>query len=126
MFFSTKPPAQPPKKNSGADAEQRAEHFLQQQGLVTKNKNYRCKLGEIDLIMTDGTTLIFIEVRLRNHHQFASAIESITLSKQQKIIRTAHYYLQEHRLTDKIACRFDVIALSNHRDPEWIKNAFSA
>lgn len=113
------------KENAGAQAESRAETWLVQQGLVKRAKNYRCKLGEIDLIMMHADTLVFIEVRLRSHRQFANAAESVTIGKQQKIIKTAQYYLQEHQLTDKVNCRFDVIAFSNNGDPEWIKNAFS-
>lgn len=111
----------------GSDAESRAEQFLQRQGLVTRDKNYRSKLGEIDLIMMQNDEIIFIEVRLRSHRQFASAIESVTRGKQRKIIQTAHCYLQQHQLTEKANCRFDVIAFDgSHSDPEWIQNAFSA
>jgi putative endonuclease len=114
------------KDNAGAQAENRAEAWLLQQGLVKRAKNYRCKLGEIDLIMMHDDTLVFIEVRLRSHRQFANAAESVTINKQQKIIKTAQYFLQEHQLTDKVNCRFDVIAFSDNGDPDWIKNAFSA
>lgn len=89
-------------------------------------KNYRCKTGEIDLIMQQGETLVFIEVRLRSHRQFANAAESVTFAKQRKIIKTAQFYLQQHQLTDKINCRFDVIAFGEDTVPEWIKNAFCA
>jgi len=131
MFFKrcgTSPPPTPPKNaNKGADAEARAEHYLQQQGLITRDRNYRTKQGEIDLIMAQGEDIIFVEVRLRSHRQFANAAESVTISKQKKIIKTAQYYLQEHQLTEKANCRFDVIAFSDdHSNPEWIKNAFSA
>lgn len=110
----------------GAAMEDRAESFLCAQGLVKKDRNYRCKLGEIDLIMLHQDTLVFVEVRLRSHRQFANAAESVTASKQRKIIKTAHYYLQQHQLTDKINCRFDVVAFSDTNHPEWIKDAFSA
>lgn len=128
MFFKRPEPEKEPsdtKENAGTQAENRAETWLVQQGLVKRAKNYRCKLGEIDLIMMHSDILVFIEVRLRSHRQFASAAESVTIGKQQKIIRTAQYYLQEHQLTDKVNCRFDVIAFSDNGDPEWIKNAFS-
>jgi putative endonuclease len=111
--------------NVGAQAEQAAEHFLHKQGLKTVAKNYRCKLGEIDLIMAQHDELIFVEVRLRRHSQFANAAESVTITKQHKIIKAAQYYLQEHQLTDKINCRFDVIAFGKNNEPEWIKNAFT-
>ena len=122
MFFRQK---QSVGKTSGELAEARAEVFLVQQGLVKRAKNYRCKLGEIDLIMDHADILVFIEVRLRTHQAFANAAESVTIRKQQKIIKTAQYYLQEHQLTDKANCRFDVIAFSDNGAPEWIKDAFS-
>ncbi len=112
--------------SAGVQAEMRAEKFLQQQGLITQVKNYRCKLGEIDLIMTHNNDLIFVEVRLRSHSQFANAAESVTIRKQTKIIKAAQRYLQERQLTETANCRFDVIAFSdNISPPEWIKNAFS-
>lgn len=131
MFFKrcgiSPPPDKPQKNSKGADAEVRAEYYLQQQGLITRDRNYRTKQGEIDLIMTQGDEIVFVEVRLRSHRQFANAAESVTISKQKKIIKTAEHYLQEHQLTEKVNCRFDVIAFSdNHSHPEWIKNAFSA
>ena len=111
----------------GATAENRAEQFLQQQGLISRHKNYRCKVGEIDLIMMHRNTLIFVEVRLRTNRLFANAAESVTLSKQRKIIKAAQYYLQQYRLTDSISCRFDVLAFgSQEQQPEWIQDAFSA
>lgn len=126
MFFSKKASNE---STTGELAEARAETFLVQQGLVKRAKNYRCKLGEIDLIMQHDiaheTTLVFVEVRLRTHAGFANAAESVTYRKQQKIIKTAQYYLQQYGLTDKANCRFDVIAFSDNGNPEWIKDAFS-
>lgn len=117
----------------GANAEAQAELFLHQQGLITRAKNYRCKLGEIDLIMlekmTCGTRFIFVEVRLRTNKRFAPAVETVDYRKQQKIIRTATRFLQEQRLFDKVACRFDVIALDQTGTAppiQWIQNAFGA
>jgi putative endonuclease len=117
----------------GAQAEAQAEAFLQQQGLVTRTKNYRCKLGEIDLIMLQKTALgncfVFVEVRLRTNKRFAPAVETVDYRKQQKIIRTATRFLQEQRLFDKVACRFDVIALDQTGTAppiQWIQNAFGA
>lgn len=116
----------------GATAELYAEQYLQQQGLVTFMRNYRCKLGEIDLIMQDKSsaksTLVFVEVRLRTNKRFAPALETVDYRKQQKIIKTALRFLQEHKLYDKVPCRFDVIALDQTGTAppvQWIKNAFS-
>jgi putative endonuclease len=116
---------QPTTGSRGAAAEVLAEQYLQQQGLRSCARNYRCKLGEIDLIMRDGECLVFIEVRLRNNRYFASAAESITAAKQHRILRTAQFYLQQHQLTDKVPCRFDVIALGgNGQTVEWLRDAF--
>jgi putative endonuclease len=121
MFFKASP-----EQTTGAQAEARAEAYLVALGLVKQEQNYRCKLGEIDLIMQHKGILVFIEVRLRTHQAFANAAESVTIRKQQKIIKTARYYLQQHQLTDKANCRFDVIAFSDNGEPEWIQDAFSA
>jgi putative endonuclease len=109
----------------GQAAEATAEAFLQSQGLRSICRNFRCKLGEIDLIMQDQQTLVFVEVRLRSNQRFAAAAESITWKKQQKILRAAQVYLQQNRMTDTCPCRFDAVCLSHHQaQPEWIKNAF--
>lgn len=118
----------------GAAAEAQAEAFLIQQGLVTRTRNYRCKLGEIDLIMLHkipasarDATLVFVEVRLRTNKRFAPALETVDYRKQQKIIKTAMRFLQEQKLYDKIRCRFDVIALDQTGTAppiQWIQNAF--
>lgn len=111
---------------AGKAAETRAEQFLQGLGLITRERNFRCKAGEIDLIMQAGDLLVFVEVRLRNNPFFSSASESVTWRKQQKIIRAARFYLLQHRLLDKMGCRFDVVAFNRPTgDPEWITNAFS-
>jgi len=109
--------------NLGSDAEQLAATYLQQQGLILVTSNYSCRFGEIDLIMRDGKSLVFVEVRLRSSTSFGGAGMSITSAKQQKLTRTAEHYLQKH---GNAACRFDAILMSKARteDIEWIKNAF--
>jgi putative endonuclease len=109
--------------NQGLAAEAAAVHFLQQQGLVLLTQNYSCRFGEIDLIMRDQHTLVFVEVRLRSHQAFASAADSIDHRKQQKLIRAAQFYLQTHDLNTP--CRFDAILFDNtqYRAPNWIRNA---
>ncbi|WP_084618119.1 YraN family protein [Cellvibrio sp. OA-2007] len=134
MFTRNKDDAEPHNAISiGAQAEAQAEAFLHQQGLITRSKNYRCKLGEIDLIMlqktAQGTCMVFVEVRLRTNKRFAPAVETVDYRKQKKIIRTATRFLQEHKLFDKVACRFDVIALDQTGTAppiQWIQNAFGA
>ena len=75
--------------------------------------------------MRDGAYLVFIEVRQRSAKSHGSALESVTRSKQQKLIKTALYYLQVNRLLDKQACRFDVLSLDGAPlQIAWVKNAF--
>lgn len=109
----------------GVDAESIAAQYLKQQGLRLITSNYQCRYGEIDLIMQDGKTLVFIEVRMRSNHQFGGAAMSITPSKQQKLTRTAEYYLQQYGNTN---CRFDAILMTKAsiEHIEWIKNAFDS
>lgn len=108
----------------GGEAEQYAAEFLQRQHLVLLDRNYRCRFGEIDLIMRDGATLVFVEVRMRTSQIFGGAAASITLSKQTKLLRTARYYLA--KLGSVPPCRFDAVLLSGSDglEVEWIKNAF--
>lgn len=107
----------------GNAAEQMAAIFLQQKGLTLVERNFRCTYGEIDLIMRDGKTLVFIEVRLRSNSNFGGAAMSITPSKQKKLHNTAQRYLQMHGECD---CRFDAILMQkvDLNTVEWIQNAF--
>ncbi|MEX0614786.1 MAG: YraN family protein [Methylophaga sp.] len=117
-------------RNRGQQAEQIACDYLQQQGLQLITQNYHCRRGEIDLIMRDADTLVFVEVRARRSDRFGSALESITADKQSRIIATAQQYLQQNRLQQN--CRFDVIAVriqttadsQNHQVSDWIRDAF--
>lgn len=106
-------------------AEDLARDYLQRQGLIYKASNYRTRMGEIDLIMQDDSYLVFIEVRARSLAAFGNALESVTFTKQRKIIKVAAYYLQSHKLIDRVACRFDVVAVQGHPPTiQWVKNAF--
>lgn len=111
-------------QNAGTAAEQHAANFLQQQGLRLLQRNFRCRLGEIDLIMQDAVTLVFVEVRLRSGEQFGGAASSIDARKQAKLIRAAEIYLST--LTTLPPCRFDAVLLNRAGEIDWVKNAFSA
>lgn len=111
-------------RSIGQQAENAACAFLEKKGLKLLIRNYHCKLGEIDLIMQDNEDIVFIEVRKRMHADFASALESVTYTKQQKIIKTATFFLQNKGWLDKACCRFDVVGLSDGRI-DWVKDAFS-
>jgi putative endonuclease len=111
----------------GIEAEDLACRLLERQGLGLIARNYRCRLGEIDLIMQDGNTLVFIEVRYRRNPAFGSGAETITPKKQGKIAKAAVAYLQENRCYANSAVRFDVVSLSSDlRDDnaDWIRDAF--
>jgi putative endonuclease len=110
---------------SGAQAEQTAACFLQQQGLRLVQANYRCRFGEIDLILKDGETLVFAEVRMRSSKLFGGAAASIDARKQTKLIHTAQHYLSNLARTPP--CRFDALLLCTAEGEdgiEWVKNAF--
>ena len=114
---------------TGEKAEQDACQYLEQQGLKLIEKNFRCKFGEIDIIMQEKQRLVFVEVRYRKHSQFGSGAESITKSKQSKLIRTANWYLQQHPKCNQYSCRFDVISMSagtTNSKIDWIKDAIQA
>jgi len=113
---------------TGAKAEERARIYLEQQGLRLVERNYRCRQGEIDLIMQDGETLAFVEVRYRKSTGFGSPAESVTPSKQQRIVTTAGHYLQSKYTRKMPPCRFDMLAIEGREQQNinWIKDAFQA
>ncbi|MEO8164172.1 MAG: YraN family protein [Betaproteobacteria bacterium] len=107
----------------GALAEDAAAEFLTSHGLGLVARNYRCRFGEIDLIMSHGRTVVFVEVRYRRDHSFGGARESITTAKREKLLRAARHYLAARN--EFPACRFDVVLLSGDtHEIEWIENAF--
>ncbi|WP_107850919.1 YraN family protein [Oceanimonas marisflavi] len=112
------------KRAYGAIHERRAEDYLQAQGLQPVTRNYQCKLGEIDLIMRQGNTLVFVEVRFRQRSQFGGAAVSVTRAKQAKLRRTALCYLHMKGLNEAHqSCRFDLVACDGDQI-NWIQNAF--
>lgn len=115
------------RNESGAAGEQAAEQWLQERGLITVARNYRCKTGEIDRVMLDRSTLVFVEVRLRSRADFGGAAASITPSKQQRLIKTAQYFLVQHRQFQQHACRFDVMLATDSKaaDWQWLRDAFA-
>ncbi|MCF6225247.1 MAG: YraN family protein [Xanthomonadales bacterium] len=113
----------------GNEWELQAENWLQQRGLTTLQLNFNCRGGEIDLIMRDGESLVFVEVRYRKNAHFGSAAESVTMAKQQRLIFAAEFFLQANPALAELPCRFDVIAIDSNNNTNaveynWIKNAF--
>ena len=109
----------------GHEAEERACRYLQQQGLQLIHRNYRCRQGELDLIMRDQQSTVFIEVRYRSNPNFGNSAESVDGRKQAKLIATAMHYLQQHPTLARRPARFDVIAIAPGT-LEWIRDAFQS
>ncbi len=106
----------------GAQAEQVAAQWMQRHGLTLVESNYRCRFGEIDLVLRDGETLVFAEVRQRSRKDYGGAAASIDAHKQQRLTLTAQHYLAA--LPRIPPCRFDAVLLDGAGNVEWIRNAF--
>lgn len=113
----------------GQWGEAQAAEYLRQQGWHIVAKNFRCRMGEIDLVAENGKYLAFVEVKLRKDGQHGSACEAVTLSKQRKLRTTAEYYLLCH--PTRLQPRFDVVEVYAPRgihterpDIYYIENAF--
>ena len=101
--------------------------YLKKNKLKKIKRNFNCKVGEIDLIMMDNNTLVFVEVKYRKDEDWVSALEAVTKSKQRKIIKAAQLYLLQNNKYKELNCRFDVVSIQgNKQNPEinWIENAF--
>lgn len=99
-----------------------ARRFLEDRGLTLVAHHVHCRHGEIDLVMRDEHTLVFVEVRYRRSERFGGAAASVDRRKQARLIAAAGYYLQRHP-TD-LPCRFDVVAIGAQDRVQWIQNAF--
>jgi len=114
------------RKTIGDDAEHDACCYLQDRGLQLLCKNFRCRGGEIDLIMRHGDSLVFVEVRYRRHLGFGRAAETVSTVKQGRIIRCAQFYIHRFGYWNAPA-RFDVVCIEGadkHRQIDWITDAF--
>lgn len=118
-------------RSKGFEMETYVADYLAKQGINIIERNFSCKMGEIDIIATHKKahehTLIFIEVRYRANTFFGSATESVSYTKQKKLTRTAQYYLMRNPWGQKLNCRFDIIGVSLKNDQpliEWIEHAF--
>lgn len=114
----------------GKQYEDRASRLLQAAGLNVVARNFRCKIGEIDLVCRDGTTLVFVEVRYRSTTRFGGAAASVTAAKRRRLWATAQLYLQQRGLSERQACRFDILAFDESQSAgedgiQWLKNAFN-
>ncbi|MEB3767927.1 YraN family protein [Acinetobacter sp. MD2] len=95
----------------GQWAEQQALDYLQQRGFELFQRNFHSRFGEIDLILQRGEELIFVEVKARSNTQFGHALEMITSAKQQRMIKTALYFLACYPQYQAFSCRFDAVCI---------------
>ena len=110
--------------HKGQQKERLAEQYLIQQGLRPLTRNFRCKMGEIDLVMRDADTTVFVEVRYRKNSAFGSALESVDFRKRSRLIRAAEFYLLRQSGANDYPSRFDVVAISGDDKIDWVENAF--
>ncbi len=112
----------------GNDAEQLAFRFLRRQGLKPVRRNFRCRLGEVDLIMLAGECLVFIEVRYRAPNRFARATLTVDRRKQAKLGKAAAMFLASSPFYQRHCTRFDVVGVDRDADNrisiEWLADAF--
>lgn len=112
------------RQRRGAASEALAEKLLAAHGLRLVERNYRCRGGEIDLVMRDGESMVFVEVRYRASTAFGGALGSVGASKQQRLVRAAQHYLLRSGWTGP--CRFDVVGFDGTGQPQWVRDAFAA
>ncbi len=111
------------KREIGTIFEQKAAQYLMDQGYIILNRNFRCRIGEIDLVAKSEGYLCFIEVKYRSSTYNGYPAEAINSRKMMRIIRTAQFYLLSHQLPQDTPCRFDAVVILDH-DISLIKNAF--
>lgn len=110
------------KRKTGSRYEEQAAAFLEKQGLLVIEKNFRCKSGEIDLIARDGRYLVFVEVKYRSSGSNGYAAAAVDWHKQKRISRAASFFLIRYGYQEP-PCRFDVVAIDGQQI-QWIRNAF--
>ncbi|MDE1922999.1 MAG: YraN family protein [Gammaproteobacteria bacterium] len=114
----------------GVESERLAAAFLEARGLAVLERNFRCRLGELDLVCADRGVLVCVEVRQRSGVEFGGALASITAAKRRRIVRAAAVFLAGSRRWRHSALRFDVIAVQGRPEAAheiiWVRDAFQA
>jgi putative endonuclease len=108
----------------GKAAEDRALLFLQSRGLELLARNWRCRAGELDLVMRDDDTVVIAEVRSRSRREFGEAAETVDWRKQSKLQRATRLLLAERPELAEQPLRFDVVTLDGDGQVEWLRAAF--
>ncbi|MCR5747578.1 MAG: YraN family protein [Lachnospiraceae bacterium] len=112
------------KRSRGFEYEEMAAGYIKEQGAIILERNYRSRMGEIDIIAKDDDTVCFIEVKYRQDSAKGDPTEAVGIKKQFTICRVSDYYRMEKRLSEDMAYRYDVIAIKG-KEICWYKNAFS-
>ena len=118
------------KRNIGEQYENLAADYLGKHGCRIIARNFRCRRGEIDLVVQENRTVAFVEVKYRTNDSFGSAISMVTAAKQRKLIYTAQIFLQQNSKLSSLDARFDVVGITptangNELEYEWIRGAFT-
>ena len=111
------------KRALGGEKEKLAASYLQKQGLSIIQMNYRCKIGEIDIIAREKDCLVFCEVKYRKNEDFGHPLEAVNFKKQHKITQTARYYMVTNKISETSEIRFDVVAILGDKIT-YVRNAF--
>ncbi len=112
------------RREIGAEYEQKAVRYLESVGYRVLERNYRCRLGEIDIIAMQDGYLCFVEVKYRGSHGQGYPEEAVNHRKQQKIIQTAEVYMKKKKISFDTPCRFDVVAMEGG-EIRLIQNAYT-
>ena len=111
------------KRNIGKEKEELAAKFLARQGVKILEKNFSCRMGEIDLIGLDGECIVFVEVKYRTNTDYGYPQEAVSKNKRRKIVLVSGYYRMRNGLGDGTSFRFDIVSILGDKI-RWDKNAF--
>lgn len=113
---------------SGRRAENTARRFLEHKGLRLLTSNYRCRYGELDLVMSDREFLVIVEVRYRRHTKFMDPVESVAWHKRDRMVQATLHFMQQRADHRDQPVRFDIVGVSGpleHATVDWIRGAFT-
>ena len=117
-----------PHLQAGEEAETVARRYLEREGLSLIATNYRCRHGELDLVMHENGQIVFAEIRYRQSARIVTPIDTVDRKKRGRIAAAAKHFLQRNRNYGDNSIRFDVLGITGSLDKpriEWIRNAFS-
>jgi putative endonuclease len=115
-----------PKQRAGDAAERAAEFHLVRNGCAILARNARCRFGELDLIVRDRESIVFVEVRMRSSAAFGGAAASVDAFKRKRLVRAAQLWLAESYGERWPPCRFDVVTVAPDGTIDWLRDAFGA